>query len=125
MANFDSAFESMKRGFDKAAAKTGEVIGSSKLAVEKSQIKTRINSLYTRLGRAYYLSLQGNTEEQALIEKILARLEGAMSDLEDVEVLIASTKSIKCPICGRKNSASNDFCTECGMSLYDDEQDQF
>ncbi len=125
MANFDNAFESMKRGFDKAAAKTGEVIGSSKLAVEKAQIKTRINSLYTRLGRAYYLSLQGNEEEKALIEKILARIEGAMSDLEDVEVLIASTKSIKCPVCAKRNSASADFCTECGMSLYDDTQDNF
>ncbi len=123
MSKFDNTLDSAKRYFDAAAAKTGEVLGSSKLRVERSQIKTRINSLYARLGRAYYASLNGNAEEEALIEKILERLKGAMSDLEDIEVLIASSKSIKCPICGKKNSAGVDFCKECGMSLYDDEEE--
>lgn len=123
MSKFDSTVDSAKRYFDAAAAKTGEVLGNSKLKVERAQIKTRINSLYARLGRAYYASLKGNSEEEALIEKIIERLNGAMSDLEDIEVLIASSKSIKCPICGKKNSAAADFCKECGMSLYDDEEE--
>ncbi len=123
MSRFDDALDSVKRGFDAAAAKTGDAIGSSKLKVERSQVKTRINSLYARLGRAYYASRKGNAEESELIEKIIEKLEGAMSDLDDIEMLIANTKSVKCPICGKKNSAGVDFCKECGTPLYDDNEE--
>lgn len=123
MSRFDDALESVKRGFDIAAAKTGDAVEASKLKVERSQVKTRINSLYARLGKAYYASRKGDDSESELIEKIVEKLEGAMSDLDDIEMLIANTKSVKCQICGKKNSAGADFCKECGTPLYEDNEE--
>lgn len=57
----------------------------------------------------------GKLEENSHV--IILRLKGTNSKGEDVQEPVLTNKKITCPICGYRNSSSNQYCGKCGSCI--------
>lgn len=117
MASFDGALNSAKKIFDTAADKTGEAFGLSKLYVRKTQIKSRVQSIYGRLGKATYNTHREINDEKVLMNNLMAELDRQLELLRQTEQEIQDSSSFNCPICGKKNGAKAQACKFCGSQF--------
>lgn len=114
MVTFDDAISGAKKVFDTAAGKTGEALELSRLYVRKAQIKNRIQSLYTRLGKATYNTSRDVSDEENLINTLMEEVDRQIEILKKTEEKIQEASSFNCPACDKKNSPKAKACRFCG-----------
>jgi len=117
MVTFDDTMSTAKKCFDTAAAKTGDVVQLSKRYIEKAQVKSRLNSLYERLGKAQYLTQTGLKDESDIIEDLIDKISETREELNKANVRYKEMKSVRCEICGKKNTPKSLYCSRCGEKL--------
>ena len=116
---FDDILDSAKNVFEKTGEKAEEIIDKGKTQVRIMKLRSELRNCYTRLGlRVYNKSKAGedfNSDIEIKIHEI-DTLREQIADLKEQSELIKYSK--KCKNCGSYNDKEDEFCLDCGATLY-------
>ncbi len=113
---FNKVGSKISSGANAVASGTKKMVDSNRVNGQISQYQSRINNLYTEIGKIYYKKNFENPSEEFKaafdeIASIQVSIDAAKVELQKIK----GTKT--CPNCG--NEVGNDivFCNKCGVSL--------
>lgn len=116
---FDDILDSAKNVFEKTGEKAEEIIDKGKTQVRIMKLRSELRNCYTRLGlRVYNKSKAGEDFCSDIEIKIheIDTLREQIADLKEQSELIKYSK--KCKNCGSYNDKEDEFCLDCGATLY-------
>jgi len=116
---FDDILDSAKNAFEKTSEKAEEIIDKGKTQVRIMKLRSELRNCYTRLGlRVYNKSKAGEDFGSDIEIKIheIDILREQIADLKEQSELIKYSK--KCKNCGSYNDKEDEFCLDCGATLY-------
>ncbi|WP_031516023.1 zinc-ribbon domain-containing protein [Desulfofalx alkaliphila] len=106
--------------------KSQEMVGVTKLKLERSQIESQVNSSFKELGEQVFISYcNNNTDGDAVIiicekiKKLKARIEEINQEIENI-----APRETLCPNCEAKIMSNVHFCSKCGHKIKDDNASQ-
>lgn len=116
--NFDDFMFAVKDVADMAGKKTEEVVGVSKLKLEKCRIEREIRDLYRKIGEATYQSLTNNNSNEEYVKSLCDTVKDRTDYLDELEQMIAQKKDmVVCKTCKSQNDKENIYCKQCGNKL--------
>lgn len=121
MSNLDGVINKAKDFVNMAGKKTGEMLETSKLKVEKMNKSAELQKNYETLGRFCYLDYKGlETQKNSdKMKQIINSIEVLESEIKNIENSISEMKNNKiCAYCSNKNNKKFLYCTHCGSPLY-------
>ena len=118
MATFDDVTLKAKEIIDSVSKKTGEFVGIQKLRVELMDMKSKLNKLYTELGKVVYSASIGDEDCTEAVEDLIASISIKKNEISFLQAQIDEKKNKRtCPNCKKTNDAEADYCSGCGMKL--------
>lgn len=111
----DNFISDSKNAFDKLSGKANEALNTSKVYVEKAQLRVKLKEKYYELGKMCYKMHKDDSDETGSMKMLIKEIKSLEAQLEYAEE--ASAKSKTCGACGTKNSVENSFCSHCGGQL--------
>lgn len=121
MSNLDGVINKAKDFVNLAGKKTGEVLETSKLKVEKMNKSAQLQKNYEALGRSCYLDYKGleAQKDSDKIKQIINSIDILEAEIKNIENSISEMKNNNiCAYCGKKNNKKFLYCTNCGSPLY-------
>lgn len=128
----DELFDKLKDGASKAkdgaeriakevAKRTSNVITNTKLSYLINESNSKINDVYTLIGKEMYKKyLDGELVDSEFEEKF-EQIDKLMKDIDSINEKKAELKnSLRCAECGTFNPLTSDYCSKCGAELSHD-----
>ncbi|MDP4132912.1 MAG: zinc ribbon domain-containing protein [Bacillota bacterium] len=116
--DFDTIKEKLNKAANYTVRKSGEVVNVAKLKIKETELESRLENLFTAIGRAMYTEHQEETDSSVEISGILEEIDKLKSELyECKEEINKLTKMNTCPGCGKTVSDEAKYCSECGTNM--------
>lgn len=125
-----SIFGKLKAGASRTAFEADKLRRSKKAEGELAQLRKQVDTFQERLGEITYLNYIHNEPQGQdsvdYIEKLKELEQQVTEKLEEIKSIQEETfdqttpmdpSYVKCPNCGKMNSANTKFCSECGTIL--------
>jgi rRNA maturation endonuclease Nob1 len=113
-------FDSVKKEVTKAVAKTGDMAEISLTYLQKTKLKGKLETLYSRLGKVYFLHATGEPCEETVfaivaeIKTLKAQYKEACAKIEEgVDEFFTNY----CFDCGSKLGRGMKYCYRCGNQV--------
>ncbi len=117
MAFYDNFSKKIQRTGQDAIEKTKKTAETVKINAAFSDLEKEIQSVYTKLGKAYYEKYAAQPEDEDLIS-YFRDIEKCMEQIEEYQNKIADLKGlVRCANCGMSVSAEAAFCNHCGARI--------
>lgn len=116
---FDEIMDSAKAALDKTSEKAEEIIDKGKTRVRIMKLRNELRNCYTRLGFRVYNKSRAGEDFGADVEMRIREIDvlrEQIADLKEQSELIKYSK--KCKNCGSYNDKEDEFCLDCGATLY-------
>ena len=116
---FDDIMDSAKTAFEKTGEKAEEIIDKGKTQVRIIKLRSELRKCYTRLGFRVYSKRKSGEDFGSDVEikiREIDILREQIADLKEQSELIKYSK--KCKNCGSYNDKEDEFCLDCGATLY-------
>lgn len=86
MSTFDDFATSAQNLFDNACKATGEFVNTSKLRIERMNLKAELERAYQKLGKLHYSSAKnGQSEEDVQAENnVIERIDSLLKQISDL-----------------------------------------
>ncbi len=86
MSTFDDFATSAQNLFDNACKATGEFVNTSKLRIERMNLKAELECAYQKLGKLHYSSAKnGQSEEDVQAENnVIERIDSLLKQISDL-----------------------------------------
>jgi len=115
---FNKLGSNISKGASVVANKTKDLAGTTKINLQISQDESKINGLFTEIGKIYFKKFGENPSEEFSasfeeINTIQARIEAARIQLQQIR------GSKTCPACGGEIPSNVAFCATCGAKAPD------
>lgn len=110
-----------------AVKKTGEVAESAKLAISIKSEQSKLDNMFTTLGKLFYEQAKG-TEVRAQVAAQILEIDEQKKVIEDLRLTAANASGrMICDSCGKEMSLDDAFCPVCGKKveaklLFNDEE---
>lgn len=118
MAIFEDMLSRAKVLAEVAGKKTSEVVETTKVKMEISQIQREVASLYEGLGRLVYDGRKSGESVEEMIDACVAHLDEQNAYLEELhDRLLEGKSAVRCAACGSVNDDTARFCNHCGQAL--------
>jgi len=110
---FNKLGNKISSGANVVANKTKDLAGTAKINMQISQDESRINAIFTEIGKTYYNKNATNPSEEFMasfqeITTIIARIEASKLQIQQIK------GSKTCTNCGKEIAANVAFCAACG-----------
>ena len=117
----DETMDTLRSAFDTAAQKTADAVNRSGSYVERAKLRSRLNELYRKLGRAEYEAAIEGVDSMDEINALIDEITDLRAAYDAVESDIrggTSRGNLKfCPKCGKENPSGDAYCSGCGTHL--------
>ncbi len=114
----DNAVQLAKDVASKASKKTGDIVGASKVRMDKLKIEGEIKSAYQKLGAAVYDMAVKDCKDTQLIDQYVAEITTKKEQVVQLEKQLAALKkTVICEECKAVNPKDAFFCSRCGAPL--------
>lgn len=111
MGTFDSFLNTAKN----AAATVGR---KASTAISTAEVQNKRNRAYENIGRLYYETCKNGTDHTDEIALLIEAVDNYTDDLERIQSEENSLRNdVICTVCGCKNSAGANFCSNCSEKL--------
>lgn len=117
MADLNEILDKAKDLAQTAGEKSQELYQISKLKMEITQLKMKVDKNYNAIGKTVY----EKTKAQEALPDFAARIEEIdllKADIEEKKDIISSIKNtVRCASCGADVSEDDPFCPKCGAAM--------
>ncbi len=118
MSKFNSF---MNKALDLANAtgkKTGEIVESSKLKLQISQLNNDLDKIYQKMGQLAYQQIKSDVNNASTLQAKAEEADALIRQIEELSDKVAEvTNQSKCESCGSNNNSGVAFCSRCGAGL--------
>jgi len=117
MSVLDQALEELCGVVDQAAQKTGEALETSKGQVERLRLRNRLNEKYLELGKAHFLTAEGENDRS----EEMAKLMDEICELRNAYTALCRTLhrggGVTCEKGGKYHRNAGAYCSDCGAAM--------
>ncbi len=114
----DNAVQLAKDVASKASKKTGDIVGASKVRMDKLKTESEIKAAYQKLGAAVYDMAVKDCQDTQLIDQYVAEITTKKEQVAQLEKQLAALKkTVICEECKAVNPKDAFFCSRCGAPL--------
>lgn len=101
-----------------ALRKSNELVELAKYNLAITELQSKVNSSYKKLGELMYEAHSKDAEVGELVLKYCEEIDGYFMEISAYKEKIALFKNLKsCPSCGADNASDASFCSACGNPL--------
>lgn len=114
---FEKLGKKASETYKTAAEKTNKIASETKLKLKINDNKSKINELYTDIGRKVYQKyvLDGNLDIKEYVQEELEKIKNLTNEIEEFEKQILELSDMKqCVNCKNKIEKDAKFCPKCG-----------
>lgn len=116
--NFDDLLFAMKDVADVATKKTEEVVGITKIKLEKCRVEKEVQDMYKKIGQATYQSRIDGCKNEEYINSLCDTIKDQLQYLQELDKEIADKKDmVICDNCKQQNERDNVYCKRCGSKI--------
>jgi hypothetical protein len=112
---FSDIAKSISKGAEVTIKKSEELFSISKLMLEVSSEKAKIEEIYAKIGEKIYKRYEKGRFEDKEFEDYFKGVEKCKREIRDIKRKIDKVKNIKaCVACGCEMSKGSKYCPHCG-----------
>lgn len=117
MTDFNELIDKAKDIAQTAGEKSQEIYQISKLKVEITQLKMKLEKSFASIGKQYY-ECQKAGDELPDFAALIEEIDLLKADIEEKKDCISQLKnSIRCTVCGADVDKDDPFCPKCGAQV--------
>lgn len=104
--------------------KTNNVVHQTKLKFAISEVKGKVNDIYTEMGKAVYDEYEKTGEITEQLAEKCGKIDALMEEMTELKERLAELKeTVRCAECGSYNHMDDVYCSKCGKKLETEEQE--
>ncbi len=104
--------------------KTNNVVNQTKLKFAISEIKGKVNDIYTEMGKTVYEEYEKTGEITEELAEKCGKVDALMEEMLEIKERLAELKeTVRCSECGSYNHVDDVYCSKCGEKLYSDDSE--